>query len=95
MKRWSQRGSDGKLLQSSLMIFLDMGTVAGRANIEILTKGAYGINRSMVSAYLNGMTGDNRDVVSPTDAIEFNMLKEDGIFIYNTMSCGIIYKSPN
>ena len=94
-ERWSQRGSDGKLLQSSLMIFLDMGTVAGRANIEILTKGAYGINRSMVSAYLNGMTGDNRDVISSTDAIEFNMLKEDGVFIYNTMSCGIIYKSPN
>jgi hypothetical protein len=94
-ERFTQRGSDGKLLQSSMMIFLDMGTVAGRSNIEIMTKGAYGINRSMVSAYLNGVTGDNRDVVSSTDAIEFNMLKEDGIFIYNTMSCGIIYKSPN
>lgn len=92
-ERFSQRGSDGRLLQSSMMIFLDMATVAGRSNIEIMTKGAYGINRSMVSAYLNGLTGDSRDVVSSADAIEFNMLKEDGIFIYNTMSCGIIYKS--
>jgi len=92
-ERFSQRGADGRLIQSSMNVFLDMGKVNGRSNIEILGKGAYGINRTNVSAYLNGLTGDGSDVVSTVDAKEFNMLKEDGIFIYNTTSCGILHKS--
>ncbi len=88
--RWSARASDGTLIMSSMMVFLDMGMdEKGRRNIEIKAKGAYGINRTMVSAYINGLTGDSDDVLSSVDAKEFNMLKEDGIFIYNTQSCGI------
>jgi hypothetical protein len=94
-ERFTERGSDGKLLMSSKMIFLDMGAdEGGKSNIEILGKGAYGINRTMVSAYLNGMTGMNKgQVVTSVDGIEFDMLKEDGVFIYNTRSCGIINKT--
>lgn len=92
-ERFSERGSDGKLLQSSMMIFLDMSPVNGSANIEIMSKGAYGINRSMVSGYIDGITGRTGSFTSSVDAVEFNMLRQDGIFIYNSTSCGIIRKS--
>ncbi len=89
-ERWSARASDGSLVASSMMVFLDMGMDdKGRRNIEIKGKGAYGINRTMVTAYINGLTGDSDEVLSSVDAKEFNLLKEDGIFIYNTQSCGI------
>ena len=89
-ERFSARGTDGKLVQSSMMIFLDMGMdEKGRTNMEIKGKGAYGINRTMVTAYINGLTGDSDEVLSSVDAKEFNMLKQDGIFIYNTQSCGL------
>lgn len=91
-ERFTERGSDGKVIQSSQMIFLDLSKVQGMPNMEIMTKGAYGINRSMVSAYLEGLTGRSGTIVSSVDAVEFNMLKQDGIFIYNTSSCGIINK---
>jgi hypothetical protein len=91
-ERWTERGSDGKILQSSQMVFLDLSEVQGMPNMEILTKGQYGVNRAMVSAYLEGLTGRSGNIVSSVDAVEFNMLKQDGIFIYNTSSCGIINK---
>ncbi len=94
-QRFTQRGSDGKLLKSSQIFFLDLAQDAsGTPNIEILSKGAYGINRTMVSAYLNGMTGMKKGaVVTSVDGIEFNMLKQDGIFMYNTRTSGIIRKT--
>lgn len=89
-EKFSARGADGNLLQSSMMVFLDGGMdEKGRRNIEIKGKGAYGINRTMVSAYINGLTGDSDEVLSSVDAKEFNMLKQDGLFIYNTQSCGL------
>jgi len=91
-ERWTERGADGKILQSSQMVFMDMSAVQGMPNMEILTKGQYGVNRAMVSAYLEGLTGRSGNIVSSVDAVEFNMLKQDGIFIYNTSSCGIINK---
>lgn len=92
-KRFTEVGTDGKSLQSSMMVFLDMGFVNGRANIEIMGKGAYGINRTMVTATLQGMTGEAGNVVSSVDAKSYEMLKQDAIFIYNTCSCGILRKS--
>lgn len=92
-QRFTEYGSDGKLLQSSMMVFLDMSPVNGKANIEIMGKGAYGVNRTMVSGYIEGITGRTGSFTSSVDAVEFNMLKEDGIFIFNTTSCGIIRKS--
>lgn len=92
--RFTKRGSDGKILQSSQMVFLDLSPIDGVPNIEILGKGAYGINRTMNSFYLNGATGINMgNLVTGRDALEFHMIKEDGIFVYNTRSCGIINKA--
>lgn len=92
-ERWGQRGNDGKLIQSGMYVILDAGMVDGTSNMEILAKGAFGINRSMVTKYINGLTGAEGDTVSSVDALEYNMLKQNGIFIYNTQSCGIIHKS--
>lgn len=90
--RWFERGSDGKLLRSKMLLFIDARMRAGNtSNMEILTKGAYGINRSMVTAYLNGMTGmDGKTAFSSVDAISYEMLKEDMIVCYDTTGCGII-----
>ena len=94
-ERFTQRVSAGKLLHSSALYFLDLAaSIDGTPNMEILNKGAYGANRTMVSAYLNGLTGLKKgNVVSSVDGLEFHMLKQDGIFIYNTRTCGIIYKT--
>lgn len=95
-ERFTERGSDGKLLKSSQIFFLDMAADAGGTpNMEILSKGAYGVNRTMVSAYINGLTGikGKGQVTTSVDGCEYNMLKQDGIFIYNTRTCGIIRKT--
>ena len=89
---YTERGADGNLLKSSQMIFMTM-SMEGKKNIEILSKGVRGIDRSMVSAYLNGMTGDAQSVVlSEEDAIKYAQLKENMIVVYNTNICGIIDK---
>lgn len=90
---WSELGSDGSPVQSGMYVFIE-ANVNGNTNMEILTKGAYGINRSMLATYLNGMTGINdMPVVSPVDGLQYHMLKHDGLFIYNTESCGIIHRT--
>jgi len=88
--------ADGKTTQSGSYIWLNNGfngeSVGGR-NVEILAKGANGVNRSMVENYENGLTGwGDRPSTSSVDAIEKRMLKHDGIFIYNTQSCGLMLK---
>ena len=91
---WRARGSDGTLAQSGMYIFLDTTKMNGKNNIEILSKGSYGVNRSMIMRYLNGMTGDSKsNVVSSVDALEYNMLKHDGIFAYSTETCGILRRN--
>lgn len=91
---YTERGSDGKILKSSEMIFLDQSSYNGRSNMEILSKGAFGASRREVSQYLNGLTGLKMgNAVSGVDAIEWNYLKEDMIVIYNSRSCGILRKT--
>lgn len=89
------RAADGTLIQSGSYLFLDSGSGIQGPNCEILTKGAYGINRSMVMQEFNGMTGEGgKNVVSPVDAKTYELLKQDNIFIYNTTSCGLLHRTP-
>ena len=89
---YTARGADGLMLQSSKMVFLTTAS-AGKKNIEILSKGARGVNRSLVQKYLNGMTGDGESMsLSEEDAIKYAQLKENMIVVYNTNLCGIINK---
>lgn len=90
---FSAVGSDGKSVQGGSFLFLNNGAVNGRRNIEILAKGANGVNRSMISNYNNGLTGwADKAMSGSVDAMQYNMLKEDGIFVYNTVACGMIEK---
>jgi hypothetical protein len=94
-QRFTERGSDGKLLQSSVMYFIDASANNDKTNIEILSKKGNGFNRDFVSAEINGMTGKSGPVVTSEDAVRFEILIENMIVIYNTTSCGIIHKMPN
>jgi hypothetical protein len=91
---WTPRGQDGGILNSGMYVFLNATKYQGRSNIEILTKGAFGINRSKVSGYINGPTGMDLPILTTVDAVKYFILKQDGIFIYNTDCCGVIHRSP-
>jgi hypothetical protein len=88
--RYTAKAADGRILKSKEITILTM-EVDGRRNVDIMSKGAYGINRSMVEGYLNGLTGINQGtMISEEDAIRFAMLKQDMIVVYNTTVCGRI-----
>ncbi len=91
---YTDRGSDNKLIKSGQYVGLTM-EIDGRRNVEILSKGAYGIDRSMLEIYLNGLTGiqTGGNIVSEEDALVFAMLRQDLIVVYNTTVAGIIHKS--
>lgn len=89
------RAADGTLIQSGSYLFLDTMDGINGPNCEILSKGAYGINRSMIMQEFNGMTGEGgKTVTSSVDAKVYEILKQDGIFIYNTTSCGLLHRTP-
>ncbi len=91
-ERFTERGSDGKILQSSMYLWMMMGDESQR-NMEVLTKGANGISRGDIRGYINGMTGSSEMIQSEEDAVKYMRLKEDMVVVYNTAACGIINKS--
>jgi len=93
-EKWFETSSYGHKVRENMYLFLDPGSIQA-PNIEILTKGAYGINRSMVETYINGLTGGSEKPLHSVDAVSFEMLKQDMIVVYNAMTCGIIHISPN
>jgi hypothetical protein len=86
--------NDDRLKESSKMIFLDMGKTNGVANVELLAKGAEGINRSFVKKYVAGMVNpyDNKAMMAANgnDKFECHVLSESGIVVRNPLSCGIL-----
>lgn len=92
--RWTEKGSDGRNLRSSLMLFMDMTPTMGKPNIEIMAKGQFGINRSLVEGYINGITGLSQyPMVNSVDALQLEYLKQDGIFMYITNTSGMMHKA--
>jgi hypothetical protein len=89
---FTERGNDGEILMSSTYFIMNLGS-EGAKNMEILHKAANGVNRSMVEAKLNGLTGASETTISEEDAMKFAILKQDMLVVYNTQICGIIYKS--
>jgi len=87
-----EKGADGQSLLSSTLFLMNVGSGANM-NMEVLCKGANGIDRSMVTAKYNGLTGAGEMPLSEEDAMKYAMLKENLLAIYNTQECGIIYKS--
>jgi hypothetical protein len=76
---------------SSTYIGGDLGSFMD-SNIEIIPKGAYGVNRSNITTTINGMTGLPGDAITEEDAWKMAMLKQDLLVIYNTKKWIIIRK---
>ena len=77
-----------------MMVFLDMSTQQGVANIELISKGAEGINRNWVKKYVPGMINpyDSASMLAASgdDRFECHWLTQSGIIVRNPLSCGIL-----
>lgn len=98
--RWQAEAIDSTLLMEGSYMFLNMSEIpgtGGQRNIEIMGSGAYGINRTFISAHITGMSGMYQKLgIRPTSSVdgdEYHTLKEDGIFVYLVKSCGILHRS--
>lgn len=91
---WPGRHADGDTFREGLYMYIDLSKDStGRQNMEILGKGAYGIDRTYQEEIINGMSGyKGKIVTSPIDAVEVQLMREDGLFIYNVKSCGLIHR---
>ena len=83
-----------RLKESSKMVFLDFGKTNGVSNIELVTKGAEGQNRSFIKKYVAGMINpyDKNSMLAANadDKFECHVLAESGIVVRNPLSCGIL-----
>jgi len=86
----SEIAANGKSVLSQTIFVLPLGNGADM-NMEVLHKAAFGVDRNLVEATLNGMTGAPEAVITQEDAKTFAALKQSMINIYNTQICGIIY----
>lgn len=88
----SEIGSDGNSILSGTIFVLPLGE-GSNMNMEVLHKAAFGVNRSMVEATLNGLTGASEMTLTQEDAKTYACLKQDMLNVYNTQICAIIYPS--
>ena len=88
---------DNRLKESAKMVFLDFGKTSGVSNIELVTKGAEGTNRSFIKKYVAGMINpyDQSSMMAANadDKFEAHVLSESGIIVRNPLSCGILSAS--
>jgi len=82
--------SNGQSVMSSTCFILNLKAGNGK-NMEILHKAANGINRKMVEATLNGMSGSSETPISQEDATTYAMLSQTMINVYDTQTCGVLY----
>ena len=85
---------DNRLKESAKMVFMDFGKTSGISNVELVTKGAEGVNRSMIKKYVAGMVNpyDQKSMLAANadDKFECHVLSETGIVVRNPLSCGIL-----
>ena len=85
---------DNRLKESAKMVFIDFGTTSGVSNVELVTKGAEGTNRSMIKKYVSGMVNpyDQSSMLAANadDKFEAHVLSETGIVVRNPLTCGIL-----
>ncbi len=88
---------DARLKESMKMVFMDFGSTSGVSNVELITKGANGINRSLVKKYIGGMVNpyDTKSMMAANgdDRFQCHVLSESGIIVRNPLSCGILSAS--
>ena len=80
--------------ESAKMVFMDFGTTSGVSNVELIAKGAEGINRNYIKKYVPGMVNPfdqgSMMAASGDDNFECHLLSESGIIVRNPLSCGIL-----
>jgi len=85
---------DTRLKESFKMVFMDFGSTSGVSNVELITKGAAGINRSLIKKYVGGMVNpyDTKGMMAQNgdDRFQCHVLSESGIIVRNPLSCGIL-----
>ena len=85
---------DARLKESMKMVFMDFGSTSGVSNVELITKGAAGINRSLVKKYVGGMVNpyDTKGMLAANgdDRFQCHALSESGIVVRNPLSCGVL-----
>lgn len=82
--------SDGKSVMGSTVFIFPLNQ-GNDYNMEMLHKAANGVDRSLVEAKLNGMTGAPEAIISQEDAMTYAVLSQKMLNVYNTQLCGIIY----
>ena len=72
---------------SGVLVFLDMSVNQGVSNIELISKGAEGINRNWVKKYVPGMINpyDSKSMLAASgdDKFECHWLTQSGIIVRN------------
>jgi hypothetical protein len=85
---------DARLKESMKMVFMDFGSTSSVSNVELITKGAAGINRSLVKKYVGGMVNpyDTKGMLAANgdDRFQCHALSESGIVVRNPLSCGVL-----
>ena len=80
--------------ESAKMVFMDFGSTSGVSNVELIAKGAEGINRNYIKKYVPGMVNpfDSGSMMAASgdDNFECHLLSESGIIVRNPLSCGIL-----
>lgn len=88
---FTERMADNSGIKMSSTVFVMTVNNGTSKNMEILHKAANGVDRSMVQAKLNGLTGTSETIITEEDAMKFAILKQDMLVVFNTQTCGIIY----
>ena len=80
--------------ESAKMVFMDFGSTSGVSNVELIAKGAEGMNRNYIKKYIPGMVNpfDNNSMLAASgdDNFECQIMTESGIIVRNPLSCGIL-----
>jgi len=88
---FTERMADNSGIKMSSTVFVMTINNGNSKNMEIFHKAANGVNRAMVQAKLNGLTGASEMTLTEEDAMKFAILKQDMIVVFNTQTCGVIY----
>lgn len=91
-RMFPKRGNDGQILKSSEAYVFTLGEGDDK-NLEILYKAANGVDRSNVTAKINGMTGSSEVSISEEDSMKYALLKEDMLNVLKTKQCALLLKT--
>tara|TARA_R110001632_G_scaffold182919_2_gene303017 strand:- start:1914 stop:3374 length:1461 start_codon:yes stop_codon:yes gene_type:complete len=79
---------------SGKMVFLDFSSVDGVPNIQLIAKGADGMDRNYIKKYIPGMVNpyDQKSMLAANgdDSFTCQIMSESGVIVRNPLSCGIL-----